>query len=410
MSALLQFKLKTVEGDIRRFTAPSTVSFTEIKLKIENVIGRTVAQLAYRDDEGDQVTLSSDEELAFAVSLGGPVVRLFEGATEHAHNSSNERPNSTTSGPAGFDFLFPMFQEIAPVVQTLFKDAMQGAHTDQGNGAPWERFARAAPWAPFACGKKPCAPKCGANTSEQKAEAAATPHEEDVNLIELLPDPELKPGDWGLPVARLQKALVMLGYLEPQNNPRFGPKTESALKSYQRDNGIVETGEYDSNTATSMRSLFSFNHDGGKPASEPEPVASTSKAGGTAAAAPVEVPAEVVEPVVAHPTPEVKPSGTEPSAKPIPAAQIDVTPAPAKTTEPAPAPAPAAEAEPAPAPAAVSEEQTEYVVLDDGKWDAALSQLESMGFFDKLTNIQLLNEYQGDLRRVLMRLLDVPNH
>lgn len=60
------------------------------------------------------------------------------------------------------------------------------------------------------------------------------------------PASTLRRGDSGDAVKRLQDDLVALGYMTPaeqQTGPgQFGPRTEAALKAFQRDHGIEETG------------------------------------------------------------------------------------------------------------------------------------------------------------------------
>lgn len=57
-------------------------------------------------------------------------------------------------------------------------------------------------------------------------------------------------------VKELQQALVDGGYLKTKVDGLFGRKTEIALKEYQKQNGLKETGILDSNSINSFRARF----------------------------------------------------------------------------------------------------------------------------------------------------------
>lgn len=60
-------------------------------------------------------------------------------------------------------------------------------------------------------------------------------------------------------VGKLQDEMIDLGYLKPEQKAsganRFGPLTEGAVKNFQRDNHIQETGVYDEATQEAVRQL-----------------------------------------------------------------------------------------------------------------------------------------------------------
>lgn len=56
-------------------------------------------------------------------------------------------------------------------------------------------------------------------------------------------EPLLKNGSKGLPVRRLQNRLKLAGFEIPEVNGRFGPKTEAAVKTLQKQAGLVVDGQ-----------------------------------------------------------------------------------------------------------------------------------------------------------------------
>jgi len=67
----------------------------------------------------------------------------------------------------------------------------------------------------------------------------------------------IKHGDKGRAVTKLQVALLDLGYLTgKQVDGDFRDKTEAALKKYQGDTGIGQTGEFDAATLGGLRARF----------------------------------------------------------------------------------------------------------------------------------------------------------
>jgi murein DD-endopeptidase MepM/ murein hydrolase activator NlpD len=67
---------------------------------------------------------------------------------------------------------------------------------------------------------------------------------------------QLRPGDSGEQVAVLQDRLVELGYMTKAQvdtgRGAFGPQTEAALKRFQADNGIRQTGVFGAQTRRAM--------------------------------------------------------------------------------------------------------------------------------------------------------------
>ena len=55
-------------------------------------------------------------------------------------------------------------------------------------------------------------------------------------------EPLLKNGSKGLPVRRLQNRLKLAGFEIPEVNGRFGPKTEAAVKTLQKQAGLEVDG------------------------------------------------------------------------------------------------------------------------------------------------------------------------
>jgi peptidoglycan hydrolase-like protein with peptidoglycan-binding domain len=56
-------------------------------------------------------------------------------------------------------------------------------------------------------------------------------------------EPLLKNGSKGLPVRRLQNRLKLAGFQIPEVNGRFGAKTEAAVKTLQKQAGLVVDGQ-----------------------------------------------------------------------------------------------------------------------------------------------------------------------
>ena len=66
-----------------------------------------------------------------------------------------------------------------------------------------------------------------------------------------------KSGDKGRAVTKLQAALVDLGYLKPSGvDGDFGPKTEAAVRKFQADVPVAETGEFDQATMVALHAKF----------------------------------------------------------------------------------------------------------------------------------------------------------
>jgi peptidoglycan hydrolase-like protein with peptidoglycan-binding domain len=55
-------------------------------------------------------------------------------------------------------------------------------------------------------------------------------------------EPLLRNGSKGLPVRRLQKRMQLAGFEIPEVNGRFGPKTEAAVRTLQKEAGLGVDG------------------------------------------------------------------------------------------------------------------------------------------------------------------------
>lgn len=75
----------------------------------------------------------------------------------------------------------------------------------------------------------------------------------DVEDNSILPTGYLRQGDSNQNVKLLQKLLIKLDYLSGTADGVFGPKTEKALKSFQKDNGIDIDGIYGSQSRDALK-------------------------------------------------------------------------------------------------------------------------------------------------------------
>lgn len=64
--------------------------------------------------------------------------------------------------------------------------------------------------------------------------------------------PKLRPGDSGSEVRRMQQALIDQGYLSGRADGKFGPKTEAAVREFQRRNGLTVDGIAGSGTLSRL--------------------------------------------------------------------------------------------------------------------------------------------------------------
>jgi His-Xaa-Ser repeat protein HxsA len=64
--------------------------------------------------------------------------------------------------------------------------------------------------------------------------------------------PPPAPADLSMMVVRVQAALMRLGYHTGDIDGRLGPETREALKRYQRDHKLKETGRMDLETLTNL--------------------------------------------------------------------------------------------------------------------------------------------------------------
>jgi peptidoglycan hydrolase-like protein with peptidoglycan-binding domain len=70
--------------------------------------------------------------------------------------------------------------------------------------------------------------------------------------------PLLKKGSKGEAVRKLQGWLYQLGYIPGSTDGIFGPKTEKAVRAFQRDAGIAVDGIVGEITWTTMEASFPF--------------------------------------------------------------------------------------------------------------------------------------------------------
>lgn len=73
-----------------------------------------------------------------------------------------------------------------------------------------------------------------------------------------LPTGYLRKTDSNANVKMLQKLLIKLEYLSGTADGVFGPKTEKALKSFQKDNNITVDGIYGSQSREALKAQVSL--------------------------------------------------------------------------------------------------------------------------------------------------------
>jgi peptidoglycan hydrolase-like protein with peptidoglycan-binding domain len=68
----------------------------------------------------------------------------------------------------------------------------------------------------------------------------------------------VKSGGRGLPVTKLQQALIDLGYLLPKHgvDGKFEGETRIALLAFQKDAGVTESGEFDAETSKALHTKY----------------------------------------------------------------------------------------------------------------------------------------------------------
>lgn len=78
---------------------------------------------------------------------------------------------------------------------------------------------------------------------------------DDIEESITIPKGYLRKGDSNNNVKLLQKILISLNYLSGSADGVFGPKTEAALKKFQKDKGITVDGIYGSESRTILESM-----------------------------------------------------------------------------------------------------------------------------------------------------------
>jgi type IV secretion system protein VirB10 len=72
-------------------------------------------------------------------------------------------------------------------------------------------------------------------------------------------------------IQRAQQALKEQGYYEGQIDGILGPRTSNALRTYQREHGLAETGKLDPETARSLGLIDSNSENRSQPVNQPSP-------------------------------------------------------------------------------------------------------------------------------------------
>eukprot|EP00908_Phaeocystis_cordata_P024089 Transcript_6564.p1 GENE.Transcript_6564~~Transcript_6564.p1 ORF type:complete len:669 (-),score=322.57 Transcript_6564:230-2236(-) len=127
--------VKITDGkDIRRFTASTdTISYDKIHKHAADGfnLGSKSFKLKYKDDEGDQITMSTDSELAeavaFAKSLEPPVLRLTleAGSAVNGAACTPDGANTNAETPPDLAALFNNIKEQLPQLVEQLPDAVK---------------------------------------------------------------------------------------------------------------------------------------------------------------------------------------------------------------------------------------------------------------------------------------------
>ena len=83
--------------------------------------------------------------------------------------------------------------------------------------------------------------------------------------------PDLKIDDQGDDVLAVQSRLEELGYLDTEYDGHYGEYTDSCVREFQKQNGLPETGEADSNTQRLLFSNMAKSKNGGSSSESPRP-------------------------------------------------------------------------------------------------------------------------------------------
>ena len=119
--------IKISDGkDIRRFTASTeSISYSTIYKNASEAfgLGAKAFKLKYKDDEGDQITMSTDRELADAVAytktLEPPVLRLTLEASRTRAEGGSQTSNPTSNTAAESADLAALMQNIKEQLPAL---------------------------------------------------------------------------------------------------------------------------------------------------------------------------------------------------------------------------------------------------------------------------------------------------
>jgi len=129
--------IKISDGkDIRRFTASTeSLSYSTIYKNASEAfgLGAKAFKLKYKDDEGDQITMSTDRELAEAVAytktLEPPVLRLTLEASRTHGGSQTSNPNPTNNTAAESADLAALMQNIKEQLPALVEQLPEAVKT-----------------------------------------------------------------------------------------------------------------------------------------------------------------------------------------------------------------------------------------------------------------------------------------
>lgn len=119
-----------------------------------------------------------------------------------------------------------------------------------GLNVPWGKYGIHGTRTPWAIGRENVSGGCiRMNNEDVKELYEFIPHGTKVTIVfENQPFRNLKDGDFGSDVYQVQKALKQLGYFNNWCDGRYGASTAKAVKAYQQDTGLAQTGKVNIST------------------------------------------------------------------------------------------------------------------------------------------------------------------
>jgi hypothetical protein len=171
--------------------------------------------------QADNANKAAAGQAALGVLLGGAL-----GAAAGNHQGAGV--GAATGAIAGTTAGAGSSQTAQLSIQDQYNTAFMQCMYSRGNQVPGALMAQAAP--------PPAAP-----ASMPPAGMAPPP-----------PPPTQLASNQGMTVAQAQARLNVLGYANGRADGAMGPKTHSALKLFQKDRGLPETGELDAGTAAEL--------------------------------------------------------------------------------------------------------------------------------------------------------------